>query len=513
MTHTKSPRPGAPPSHRPALSARVRVAPVPGSFRRPAARPARIPLVGRFALILTGVILLFLSGRVETNATQFNTEYKLGAMDQVRLKVFEWRAAKDEVFEWAALNAEYAIGPSGRISLPLIGEVAAAGLTVNDLAKSIGQRLQSRMGLNDAPDIAVEVSKFRPFYLVGAVEKPGEYAYRPGMTVLQALAVAGGVTRTGDNGGRIEREVIQARGDIEMFTYEFNSLLARRARLDAEVKGGDQPLFPAALLQKASTVDSVGTLLRQEDNIFRSRRELFDNQVATLEQLTRYLQAQSKSLEEQIKNHEDQMALVQKELDGVASLVKKGYSTESRKLGLERNATQLQGDRLRLQDGLLRVNGELSRTNIALLDLHSKRITEATADLRDVQSKLEAIAHRSDVAEQLLYESEAIAPMLIAERVRAGKRLPVYSIVRAIGGEVSATEQTQIEPGDTIKVEMPRAELGLRPMLVGSDGDEQAPARRLNPAFDAALPQGPVSRPGRIDAARPRLVPSSAQVR
>jgi polysaccharide export outer membrane protein/exopolysaccharide production protein ExoF len=207
------------------------------------------------------------------------------------------------------------------------------------------------------------------------------------------------------------------------------------------------------------------------------------------------------------------MALVQKELDGVASLVKKGYSTESRKLGLERNATQLQGDRLRLQDGLLRVNGELSRTNIALLDLHSKRITEATADLRDVQSKLEAIAHRSDVAEQLLYESEAIAPMLIAERVRAGKRLPVYSIVRAIGGEVSATEQTQIEPGDTIKVEMPRAELGLRPMLVGSDGDEQAPARRLNPAFDAALPQGPASRPGRIDAARPRLVPSSAQVR
>ncbi len=497
---------------RPALAARVRIAPVPGSFRRPAPKQPRIPVVGRFALMLTAVILLFLSGRVETNATQFNTDYKLGAMDQVRLKVFEWRAAKDEVFEWAALNAEYAIGPSGRISLPLIGEVAAAGLSVNDLAKSIGQRLQTRMGLTDSPDIAVEVSKFRPFYLVGSVEKPGEYAYRPGMTVLQAIAVAGGVTRTSDTGGRVEREMIQARGDIVMFSHEFNSLLARRARLDAEVKGLDQPLFPAGLSQKASAQEQVNTLIRQEDNIFRARRELFDNQVATLEQLTRYLQAQSRSLEDQIKNHDQQTALVQKELDGVASLVKKGYSTQSRKLGLERNTAQLQGDRLRLQDGLLRVNGELSRTNIALLDLHSKRVTEATADLRDVQGKLEAIAARSDTAERLLYESEAIAPMLIAERARAGKREPIYRIVRSTGGEFAANEQTQIEPGDTIKVEMQRAELGTKSMLVGIDSDEQAPLR-LNPSLDAAMPEQPVSRPSRRDMGRTQLVPSSAQIR
>ncbi len=466
-------------------------------------------------MIITAFIMLFLAGRVETNATQFNADYKLGAMDQVRLKVFEWRAAKDEVFEWAALNSEYAIGPSGRVSLPLIGEVAAAGLSVNELAKSIGQRLQARMGLTEAPDIAVEVSKFRPFYLVGAVDKPGEYAYRPGMTVLQAIAVAGGVSRTGENGGRIEREVIQARGDLVMFSHEFNSLLARRARLDAEVKGMNRPQFPAALTQKSEGNEAVGTLVSQEENIFRARRELFDNQVATLEQLTRNLQGQVKSSEDQIVTHDKQAALFRQELDSIADLVKKGYSTLTRKLTLERTVVQMQGDRLRLQDGLLRVNGELSRTNIALLDLHSKRVTEATADLRDVQGKLEAIAHRSDTAERLLYESEAVAPMLIAERSRGGRREPVYRIVRSTGAEISATEMTAIEPGDTIKVEVPRGELGgLKQIPVSYSGDGAPQPLRLNPAVESVRPMEGIKRPtGRRETSNRSLVPSSAQMR
>lgn len=496
------------------LGSRVRIVPAPGSFRRPAQKPAGIPVIGRFAMIITAVIMLFLAGRVETNATQYSADYKLGAMDQVRLKVFEWRAAKDEVFEWAALNAEYSIGPSGRVSLPLIGEVAAAGLSVNELAKSIGQRLQARMGLTEAPDIAVEVSKFRPFYLVGAVDKPGEYAYRPGMTVLQAIAVAGGVSRTGDNGGRIEREVIQARGDIIMYGHEFNALLARRARLDAEVKGKDQLLFPAALTQKTDGNEAVGTLVTQEENIFRARRELFDNQIATLEQLTRNLQGQSKSLEDQIKTHDQQTALFRQELDSVVALVKKGYSTQPRKLALERTVVQSQGDRLRLQDGLLRVNGELSRTNIALLDLHSKRVTEATADLRDVQGKLEAIAHRSDTAERLLYESETVAPMLIAERSRGGRREPIFRIVRTSGAEINATEMTQIEPGDTIKVELPRAELGgLKQIPISYSGEGSPSPLRLNPAIETVRPEN-VKRPtGRRETPIRSLVPSSAQIR
>lgn len=178
---------------------------------------APIPTVARFALALTAGILILLAGRIDTRASTAPNEYRLGMQDRIRIRVFEWRPAKDEVFEWAALNAEYAVGAAGRISMPLIGEIAASGITVNDLAKTIGQRLRTCMGLTEAPDIAVEITQYRPFYLTGHIEKPGEYPYRPGMTVLQALAIGGGLHRSGEFGtSRIERELIQTQGDLHL---------------------------------------------------------------------------------------------------------------------------------------------------------------------------------------------------------------------------------------------------------------------------------------------------------
>ena len=59
----------------------------------------------------------------------------------MRIKVFEWRPSKDEMFEWAAFNSEYTVGATGKLSLPLIGDVPAAGMSTADLAQSIAERL------------------------------------------------------------------------------------------------------------------------------------------------------------------------------------------------------------------------------------------------------------------------------------------------------------------------------------------------------------------------------------
>lgn len=86
------------------------------------------------------------------------------------------------------------------MSLPLVGEIQAAGVTPADLGRIIGDQLKERLGMIDAPDTAVEVVQYRPFYIIGQVDKPGEYPYRPGLTVLQALSVAGGMQRISDMG-------------------------------------------------------------------------------------------------------------------------------------------------------------------------------------------------------------------------------------------------------------------------------------------------------------------------
>jgi polysaccharide biosynthesis/export protein len=77
--------------------------------------------------------------------------------------------------------------------LPLVGAVHAAGLTSADLEAAVGAALR-RGKLVHNPSVAVEVIAFRPIYVLGEVNKPGQYPYQPGMTVVTAVAVAGGFT-------------------------------------------------------------------------------------------------------------------------------------------------------------------------------------------------------------------------------------------------------------------------------------------------------------------------------
>src|SRR5690606_2888892 len=173
-------------------------------------------------------------------------EYLLGPQDRIRVKAFEWRATRDEIFEWKALNSEYVVSASGKVSLPFVGEIPANGITTAELSKSIAQALSERMGLAASPDISVEVVKFRPFYIMGNVDKPGEYAFRAELNVLQAVTIAGGLQRASD-ARRLERDVIAAKGDLSINALEVSSLLSRKARLEAELKNRDTIEFPKQL--------------------------------------------------------------------------------------------------------------------------------------------------------------------------------------------------------------------------------------------------------------------------
>ena len=80
--------------------------------------------------------------------------------------------------------------------MPLIGEVRAGGLTVRQLADEIASRLTPDYLKN--PRVSIEVLNFRPFDIIGEVNRPGSYPYRPGMTILNAVAMAGGFTYRAD---------------------------------------------------------------------------------------------------------------------------------------------------------------------------------------------------------------------------------------------------------------------------------------------------------------------------
>ena len=109
--------------------------------------------------------------------------YSLGPGDQVRIITF----GEDN------LTGEFRVNDSGNIALPLVGAVHAAGLTSGDLEAAVAAALR-RGNLVRNPSVAVEVIAYRPIYVLGEVNKPGQYPYQPGMTVVTAVAVAGGFT-------------------------------------------------------------------------------------------------------------------------------------------------------------------------------------------------------------------------------------------------------------------------------------------------------------------------------
>jgi len=115
--------------------------------------------------------------------------YTLDTGDRVRVSVF----GQDGV------SNSYSVDAAGNVNIALVGPVAARGLTASDLAQSITARL--REGFVREPHVGVEVEAYRPFYILGEVNAPGQYPYQPGMSVETAIAIAGGYSPRADKRG------------------------------------------------------------------------------------------------------------------------------------------------------------------------------------------------------------------------------------------------------------------------------------------------------------------------
>jgi protein involved in polysaccharide export with SLBB domain len=132
---------------------------------------------------------------------------KLRPGDKIRITVF----GEDK------LSGDYQIDQSGQISLPLAGTITALGLTQAELEQALAKKFRSQY-LKD-PKVTVTVATLEPFYLMGEVQKPGQYPYQSGLNVLTALAIGGGPTY------RASRSAvqIQRRGETSMREYPIST--------------------------------------------------------------------------------------------------------------------------------------------------------------------------------------------------------------------------------------------------------------------------------------------------
>jgi polysaccharide export outer membrane protein len=148
-------------------------------------------------------------------APRVDSAYHLDAGDKLRVVVYGQEG----------LTNTYAIDASGSITMPLIGSVPARGRTAAGLAAEITAKL--RNGYIREPSVAVEIEAYRPFFILGEVQAPGQYPYVPNMTVESAIAIAGGFSP-------------RARRDVVVLTHTDASGAARyEVPLGTSLKPGD----------------------------------------------------------------------------------------------------------------------------------------------------------------------------------------------------------------------------------------------------------------------------------
>ncbi len=459
-----------------------------------ASRGATTRVPASLAALMAGLLAVmtptqFAAAEVDNNAFRYSGssdgEYKLGARDKVRIQVFEWRPARDEIYAWEALNAEYTVDESGRLALPLVGQVPAAGSSTGELAAVISRRLQERMGTVTEPDTTVEIVQYRPFYIVGQVEKPGEYNFRPGMTVLQAVSISGGLLRsTGTDAMSLARDLVRTEGDETLMEHEHDMLLARHARLTAELDGHASVVFPSVLAAKAN-VPAIGALMENERLVFNSRLKAFNTQMSALSQLKSNLEKEVTSLGRQVEAHNRRVELLERELSGIRTLAQKGLATTPRLLGLERNLAQLQGDGLRLESRQTAVSQDITRTEISMIELQTKRANDITEAMQDTSIQLARIGTRQTVNDRLLNDTRQRAALQLSQPAQINRITPSYVIVRTLAGdsfELTANEASVLLPGDTLKVEM---------QLAGAGDSEQGSATNAQPGASLDLSKVP----------------------
>ena len=404
----------------------------------------RSRFVFHFASAVLGLLLLAVplaSARAD--------DYRLDVMDKLRIRVAEWRTAEGAVRDWSTVSGDYTVDAAGTVSLPFLGELIASGKTTAEVAEEVGTKMQLLFGLRDRPSASVELAQYRPIYLAGEVQTPGEYPYAPNMTVLKAISLGGGLRR-GETGQRFARDFIRAEGDSSVLVAERNRLLVRRARLQAEIAGSAEIAMPAEI----KDMPEAAELLASETALMKTRDKRLKLQLTALADLKTLLRSEIESLAKKSETQSRQLKLVESDREKVYNLTEKGLTVSSRRLAIEQQVADLQAGLLDIDTATLKAKQDVSKATQDETDLKNDRDAQLAQELQNTERELDTIALKLGTSRDLMAE----AMMQSAEAATLAKQAVAsvsYSIVREKDGKVSelpADENTKVLPGDVVKV-------------------------------------------------------------
>ncbi|KRB61947.1 sugar ABC transporter substrate-binding protein [Rhizobium sp. Root708] len=396
------------------------------------------------------VLVAGLTGVLLSSSIASADDYRLGVMDKLKIRVAEWQTADGTIRDWSVVSGDYTVGPSGSISLPFVGDMPASGKTTDAIAQEIGTALQKQFALKDRPSASVELSEYRPVYLSGDVEKPGEYPFAPNLSVVKAVSLAGGLRRA-DAGQRFARDFINAKGDAVVYMADRARLLVKQARLKAEAADQEGFETPKELQDKPE----AKALVASETALMKSRKKRLTLQLQALDDLRALLQSEVETLAKKTETQSRQLQLATEDRDKVEDLAEKGLALSARKMAAEQRAADIEATLLDIDTNSLKAKQDISKANQDEITLRNDWDAQLAQELQSTEAQLDELDLKLQTSNSLM--SEALTQSTDAARfdTTSGAASIAYSIIREVDGkpqEIPVQENTALQPGDLIKV-------------------------------------------------------------
>lgn len=353
------------------------------------------------------------------------------------------------------------IGVDGEVNLALVGTVQVSGLSIQQAQDIIAGSLTSkqyRQGTADGREIThliqadqvfVSLAEYRPIYVYGDVARPGEYIFRPGMTVRQAVAVAGGYSAAQVRIANPLMEAADFRSEYKALWAQFATEQARiwrlRTELGEEVEHVENVPVPEALAERLKQTATAHIEARLSDS--EKDKELLRRAVEEINLQLGLLSEKKKKDEEGSKADTD-------DYESVRMLLQKGLAPTTRLSEARRavlmSSTQLL-DTIVQASNIERQRGEYVRQ---MNKIDSERQIAALGELQVAYMNLAQISARLEgTAQKLALTGQAQSTLLIA----AGRPEITVHREREQGAEtLPGSEDLGLAPGDVVEVVLPK---------------------------------------------------------
>lgn len=385
-------------------------------------------------------------GVVWLGGAQAASPYALAVSDTLRIKVVQWKAGNSTFEEWTALSGDYVVGADGNVNFPMLTPIEGAGKTSTELAATLGATLQQTLGLSTAPTVSVEIAAYGPIFVTGDVSTPGEYKFAPNLTVVKALALAGGERRSIDPSARPEREMLTTSGALTVLQEEHRRLLVRRARLDAELAGLEQIAVPSELDGAAD----VEAMVAAETAILSAQRRQAAAQSSSLTDQVALLNRQIEAFGQKQTGIEAQLVSARDQLGKITVLSDDGLALASRVTSLQTSVSDLESRLLDTQTTTMQAQQDIAAAEREQARLTDQRLSDMSLESQTVDGQIAALKLKIATQQGLVQEAGLYTGLSVP-----GQAAPsiAYSIVRN-GEEITADLNTSIEAGDVVVARM-----------------------------------------------------------